>query len=75
VERIASEILHLDAMSSTTAATQPNVSRGKKKAKGGGGGPAFPAPEITQDKTVDSANDVMKAGERGEKEYLKWITK
>jgi len=75
VERIAREILHLDAMSSTTAVTQPNASRGKKKGKGGGGGPASPAPEIAQDKTADSANDVVKAGEKGEKEYLKWITK
>ncbi|KAG0640391.1 hypothetical protein HOY80DRAFT_884758 [Tuber brumale] len=61
-------------MSSTTAVTQPIASRGKKKGKGGGGGTASPAPELTQDKTADSANDV-KAGEKGEKEYLKWITK
>ncbi|KAG0130237.1 hypothetical protein HOY82DRAFT_579332 [Tuber indicum] len=61
-------------MSSTTAVTQPNASRGKKKGKGGGGGTPSPAPELTQDKTADSTNDV-KAGEKGEKEYLKWITK
>ncbi|PWW74866.1 hypothetical protein C7212DRAFT_282581 [Tuber magnatum] len=61
-------------MSSTAAATQPNASRGRKKGKGGGGGTASPAPESAQDKTADSANDV-KTGEKGEKEYLKWITK
>ncbi|RPA99969.1 hypothetical protein L873DRAFT_1681861 [Choiromyces venosus 120613-1] len=60
---------------STTPVTQPNSSRGKKKGKGGGEGTASPAPELTQDKAADSANDTLKIGEKGEKEHLKWITR
>ncbi|CUS11326.1 unnamed protein product [Tuber aestivum] len=62
-------------MSSTAAVTQPNTSRGKKKGKGGGGGTPSPAPELAQDKMADSTNDLVKTGDKGEKEYLKWITK